>query len=82
METLDAFHSELKQIVSARAAAEHLVDTLAFVSELAERLSDDPVFGEYHQAEHQGRLGTSNFKIHGYTEFDESDGTLGLVVGL
>lgn len=82
METLETFHSELKQIVSARAAAEHLVDTLAFVSELAERLSDDPVFGEYHQAEHQGKLGTSNFKIHGYTEFDESDGTLGLVVGL
>ena len=82
METLETFHSELKQIVSARAAAEHLVDTLAFVSELSERLSDDPVFGEYRQAEHQGRLGSSNFKIHGYTEFDESDGTLGLVVGL
>jgi hypothetical protein len=82
MEALESFHSELKQIVTARAAAEHLVDTLAFISELAERLSDDPVFGEYRQAEHQGRLGSSNFKIHGYTEFDESDGTLGLVVGL
>ena len=82
METIESFYDELKQLVSARAAAEHLVDTLAFLSELAERLSDDPVFGEYFQAEHQGRLGSSNFKIHGFTGFDDSDGTLGLVIGL
>lgn len=82
METLESFYSELKQIVSSRASAEHLVDTLAFLSELGERLSDDPVFGEYRQAEHQGKIGNSNFKIHGFTEFDESDGTLGLVIGL
>ena len=42
-----SFLDELRQIVLRRAAVMHLVDTLAFVSEVAERLEDDPVFGQF-----------------------------------
>lgn len=76
------FLVELKQLVARRSAASHLVDTLAFVHEVAERLADDPVFGEFKVAEYQG-TGTKTRapKLHGYTELDESDGTLGIVIG-
>jgi len=76
------FLEELRQMVVRRAATENLVDTLAFVSEVAARLEEDPVFGEFTLAEHisddsRGR----QLKIHGFTELDESDGTISLVVG-
>lgn len=76
------FHDELKQIVVRRAAATHLVDTLAFVAEVAERLEEDPVFGEFVPVEYSG-TGSRNrqLRLHGYTELDESDGTIGLVIG-
>lgn len=75
------FLEELRQIVVRRAAAMHLVDTMAFVSEVAERLEEDPVFGEYFPAEHSGTgLRNRQFKLHGFTELDESDGSIGLVI--
>ena len=76
------FLSELKQLVARRSAASHFVDTLAFVHEIAERLAEDPVFGEFKPAEYQG-TGTKNrtLKLHGYTSIDESDGTIGIVIG-
>lgn len=76
------FFEELEQIVMRRAAAEHLVDTLAFVSEVAERLEDDPVFGEFVPVEYAG-TGNRNrqLRVHGYTDLDESDGSIGLVIG-
>lgn len=76
------FLDELRQIIARRATAMHLVDTMAFVSEVAERLEEDPVFGEYVQAEYAGN-GSRNrqLKVHGFTELDESDGTIGLVIG-
>jgi hypothetical protein len=76
------FLDELRQLVARRSAANHLVDTLAFVHEVADRLADDPVFGEFKAAEYQG-TGTKNrtLKLHGYTSLDESDGTLGIVIG-
>lgn len=76
------FLEELHQMVLRRAAAMHLVDTMAFVSEVAERLGEDPVFGEFLEAEYQSQ-GSRNrqLKIHGFTELDESDGTIGLVIG-
>lgn len=77
------FLDELRQIVIRRAAAMHLVDTLAFVSEVAERLEEDPVFGEFVPVDYsRPRSGnTRQLKLHGYTELDDSDGTLGLVIG-
>lgn len=76
------FLEELRQIVLRRAAAENLVDTLAFVREVAERLEEDPVFGEFIPVEYSGQ-GSRNrqLRVHGYTELDESDGTIGLVIG-
>jgi len=76
------FLEELHQIVIRRATAMHLVDTMAFVSEVAERLEEDPVFGEFVQVEYTG-TGSRNrqIKVHGFTELDESDGTIGLVIG-
>lgn len=76
------FLEELRQIVLRRAAAENLVDTLAFVREVAERLEEDPVFGEFVPVEYSGQ-GSRNrqLRVHGYTELDESDGTIGLVIG-
>ena len=77
-----AFLDELRQIVVRRAASMHLVDTMAFVSEVAERLEEDPVFGEFVPLEYSG---TGNYnrqiRVHGFTELDESDGTIGLVIG-
>lgn len=77
-----AFLDELRQIVVRRAASTHLVDTMAFVSEVAERLEDDPVFGEFVPLEYSG-TGCYNrpLRVHGFTELDESDGTIGLVIG-
>jgi hypothetical protein len=80
METIESFHTELAQIVARRASTCHLVDILAFTEEIAERLQEDPVFGEYRPAEHQDKIGRSNFKIHGYTQLDETDGSIGLIV--
>lgn len=76
-----SFLEELQQIVVRRAAAMHLVDTMAFASEVAERLEDDPVFGEYIQVEYSG-LGSRNrqIRVHGFTDLDESDGSVGLVI--
>lgn len=76
------FLSELREMVERRATAVHLVDTLAFVEEVAERLEDDPLFGEFIAVEYSG-TGRHNrtFRIHGYTRLDDSDGTLGLVIG-
>lgn len=76
------FLIELHQMIVRRGAAEHLVDTIAFVSEVAERLEEDPVFGEFILAE-DSRQGTKGrqLKLHGFTELDESDGTISLVIG-
>lgn len=80
--TNEEFLSELEQLVMRRAKALHLVDTLAFVSEVAERLEEDPVFGEFFQLEFSGS-GSKNrqIRVHGYTPLDEADGTIGLIVG-
>lgn len=76
------FLDELRQMVARRASAEHLVDTLAFVCEVAERLQEDPVFGEFRLAEYSSQDSKKRpLKIHGYTEFDDSDGTISLVIG-
>lgn len=77
-----AFLKELRQIVLRRAASMNLVDTMAFVAEVAERLEEDPVFGEYVPVEYSGQ-GSRNrqFRIHGFTTLDESDGTIGLIIG-
>ena len=80
METNESFYEELKNIVARRASSDHLVDTIAFIFEISDRLEDDPVYGEFRLAEDHGKLGNKNYKIHGYTDFDESDGTLGLVI--
>jgi hypothetical protein len=78
----NSFLDELKQIVVRRAAAMNLVDTLAFVSEVAERLEEDPVFGEFIPVEYSGTGSRSRpLRLHGYTELDESDGTVGLIIG-
>lgn len=76
------FLEELQQIVIRRAAVMHLVDTLAFVSEVAERLEEDPVFGQFVPVEFSG-TGSRNrqLRVHGFTELDDSDGTIGLVIG-
>lgn len=81
METLESFYEELRHIVARRASNDHLVDTIAFLREVSDRLEDDPIYGEFKLSEDEGRLGNKNYKIHGYTDFDESDGTLGLVIG-
>jgi hypothetical protein len=78
----EEFLSELGQLVARRSRASHLVDTLAFVNEVAERLEEDPVFGEFEQVEYQG-TGPRNrvLRLHGFTRLDETDGSIGLVVG-
>jgi hypothetical protein len=77
------FYLELNQMVARRAASDHLVDVLAFVHEIADRLGDDPAFGEFVSAEFSGSAtrGRQQFRIHGFTAFDEADGSVGLVVG-
>jgi hypothetical protein len=77
-----AFLEELRQIVIRRAAVSHLVDTMAFVSEVADRLEEDPVFGQFVPLEFSG-TGRRNrqLRVHGFTELDDSDGTIGLVIG-
>jgi len=77
----EEFLQELRQIVIRRAAAMHLVDTLAFVSEVAERLEEDPVFGEFVPVDYSGGNRNRQFKVHGFTDLDESDGSIGLVIG-
>ncbi|MBB6599608.1 AIPR family protein [Luteimonas sp. MC1825] len=76
------FLSELRQMVLRRGESSNLVDTIAFVSEVAERLEEDPVFGEFILAE-DSRQGAKNklLKLHGFTDLDESDGTLSMVIG-
>ncbi|GJG98560.1 AIPR family protein [Cupriavidus pauculus] len=76
------FLGELNQLVARRSKANHLVDTLAFVNEVAERLEGDPVFGEFEQVEYRGS-GPWNrtLKLHGFTRPDESDGSIGIVLG-
>src|SRR5438445_707624 len=78
----EAFLEELRQLVATRASAMNLVDTLAFVEEIAERLSEDPVFGDFERIEYAG-TGARNrqLKLHGATALDPSDGTIGLVIG-
>lgn len=80
MMTDQDFLTELRQSVIRRAQATSQVDTMAFVDEVAERLSDDPVFGDFVQTEYSG---TGKFarklRLHGFTELDDSDGSLGLV---
>lgn len=76
------FLNELQQLVARRSQANHLVDTLAFVSEVAGRLEEDPVFGEFEQVEYQG-LGPRNrmLKLHGFTRQDDADDSIGIVIG-
>lgn len=75
------FLVELRQMVHRRAATMNLVDTLAFVSEVAERLEEDPVFGEFVPAEYVGDDSRRRpLRMYGFTELDESDGTLSLVI--
>ncbi|MBB3291879.1 hypothetical protein FHT39_000518 [Mitsuaria sp. BK045] len=76
------FLDELKGMVRRRAAASHLVDTLAFAQEVGDRLEGEPAFGELIPLEYSGsgRRGRA-FRIHGYTRLDESDGSIGLVIG-
>ena len=78
---IDEFLVELSQLVARRSTASHLVDTLAFVSEVAERLEDDPVFGEFESIEYQGTAKSRTMKLHGFNRLDESDGSIGLVIG-
>jgi hypothetical protein len=80
--TNEEFFQELAQIVARRASAENLVDVLAFVREVAERLGEDPTFGEFAPAEFSG-VGQrgKQFRLHGFTNYDDSDGSIGLVLG-
>lgn len=78
------FLAALRQMVMRRAEANNLVDTMAFVSEVAERLEENPVFGDFVQVEYSGtgsRQGKPNLRLHGFTEIDDSDGSLCIVVG-
>lgn len=79
---ISEFLIELRQLVARRSTANHLVDTLAFVNEVADRLEEDPVFGEFEQIEYQG-TGSRNriLRVHGFTRFEDSDGSIGLVIG-
>lgn len=76
------FGSELRQLVMRRAASDHLVDTLAFVTEVADRLQEDPAFGEMILADDTRQLPRSRqSKIHGFSSLDDSDRSISLVVG-
>ena len=79
---INEFLLELRQLVATRSTASNLVDTLAFVNEVADRLQEDPAFGEFEQVEYQGS-GSKNrvLRIHGFTKIEESDGSVGLVIG-
>lgn len=78
----EEFLNELNQLVARRSKANHLVDTLAFVNEVAERLEGDPVFGEFEQVEYRGSAQKNRImKLHGFTHPDESDGSIGIVIG-
>lgn len=81
MEDTD-FMADLRQMVITRAASMHLVDTVSFVLEVADRLEEDPVFGEFILAE-DTRTGSKGrqLKLHGFTDLDRSDGTLSMVIG-
>lgn len=76
------FLPELRQMVMRRAESAHLVDTMAFVAEVAERLQEDPAFGECLLAEDSraGRHGRQ-LRLHAFSELDESDGTISMVIG-
>jgi hypothetical protein len=77
-----AFLQELRQMVLRRASSMHLVDTLSFVTEVADRLEEDPVFGEFVLAEHASQDAKKRqLKLHGFTEMEESDGAISLVIG-
>lgn len=79
---IDEFLMELSQLIARRSMASHLVDTLAFVNEVAERLEDDPVFGEFESIEYRGTGSHSRqMRIHGFNRLDEADGSIGLVIG-
>lgn len=76
------FLSELRQMVLRRAESANLVDTIAFVSEVAERLEEDPVFGELILAEDSRRGAHGRqLKLHGFTGLDDADGALSMVIG-
>lgn len=78
----DEFYSELKQLVARRATSMHLVDTLAFVEEVAERLAEDPAFGEFRRVEYVGTgYRGRQLRLHGFTAVDDADGSIGLVIG-
>lgn len=78
----DDFLNELRQLVVRRSQADHLVDTLAFVREAADRLQEDPVFGEFEPVEYQGSGARGRtLKLHGFTRLDEADGSIGIVLG-
>ena len=76
------FYLELINTVKLRASTNNLVDTLSFVTEVAERLEADPVFGEFRLVDWSGS-GSRNrqLKLHGFTDFEASDGSFGLVLG-
>ena len=76
------FLNELRQMVVRQGESANLVDTIAFVSEVAERLEEDPVFGEFVLAEDSRRGAHGRqLKLHGFTELDDSDGALSMVIG-
>lgn len=75
------FLTELRQMVALSRDAMGLVDVMAFVNVVANRLDEDPVFGEYIYAEDRIEFKRKQLKIHGYSELDESDGTVSLVIG-
>jgi len=76
------FLGELHQTVVRRGESANLVDTIAFVSEVAERLEEDPVFGEFILAEDSRRGANGRqLKLHGFTELDDADNALSMVIG-
>jgi hypothetical protein len=77
------FYGELSMMVARRGDALGLVDTLAFISELAERLEEDPAFGEGFQlVDGYGEIdGRGAKKIHGFTSIDPTDASMSFVIG-
>jgi hypothetical protein len=78
----DQFYSELTNIVKLKSSTNNLVNTLAFVNSVAERLEGDPVFGDFSMVDWSG-TGSKNkqLKLHGFTALDELDESFGLVLG-
>lgn len=78
---MEDFFNELVNDVNIRADSEGVVSTLAFISEIAERLEDEPAFGNFEPIEYEGR-GTRNklLKAHGFTHYEETDASFGLVI--